>query len=33
MQFRAANHFIDCVSKQILEPNLKISLNAMEVFE
>ncbi len=29
MQYRSANHFIDIICKQIVESNIKVSLNAM----
>ncbi len=33
MQYRSANHFIDTICKQIIEPNIKVSLNSMNVLE
>lgn len=32
VQYRSSCHVMDILSKQIAEPNLKVSTNAMEIF-
>ena len=29
MQYRSATHFVDAICKQVIEPNLKVSLNGI----
>ncbi len=31
MQFRSATHFLDVLCKQIIEPNVKVSLNGISI--
>lgn len=32
VQYRSSCHFLDILGKQIAEPNMKVSVNAMEIF-